>query len=250
MSNVYKRSISSNLDNPLTLPIRKIEVPIQKNEQEEKNEVNTYAMIETARKEADQIIQSAQAESEKMKEEIESQKLQWEQERKQLIEQANQQGYEEGFVAGEAAGLAQYETLIQQARDIVQVAEEDYQNKIESADEQILLIALKVAEKILNTQLTNSPDDFIPVVKNVIQEVKDYPEVTIAVHPDQYELIVFHKEEFKQLFTKPVHLYTVPDSSVTPFSVQIESPSGKIDGSIQTQIEQLQGKLLEFIREG
>src|SRR5690625_6790570 len=61
---------------------------------------------------------------------IKNERASWDTEKKQLTEQAQQAGYEAGFVAGEKQSLAQYATAIKKANDIIQSATKDYHEKI------------------------------------------------------------------------------------------------------------------------
>lgn len=234
----------------MTLPIRKITLPLKEEKENKLKHVDVESILQKAQQEAEEIVQSALAEKESVYEEIRLAKQHWEKERELFIEEAKKKGYEDGYRSGEKEGFTQYESLIKQAEQIIEVANQEFTKKIESSDEEILKIAFKVAEKILHQVIDEDQEAFRHLVRQVIEEVKENTEVKISVHPNQYELIVFHKEEFEQLFTKKVELYIVPDAKLKPYSVEVESPSGKIDAGVETQIEQLQIKLLEYLREG
>ncbi len=233
---------------PIKLVLKALEV--QKHDQQEKEQTNDKNDLKKAKEEAETILKKAYEERASCLAEIDELRNNWQKEREAFIQEAQKIGYDEGFHAGEKAGFQAYEAAIKKVEHIMEVAKTDYVKKIESAEEQIVLLAMKAAEKIVKTTLAEEPKKFQSIVKAVIEEVKDYPEVKIFVHPEQYEFILFHKEEFEQLFTKVVDLFIIPDAKLKPFSVHVESTSGKIDASIETQIEQLKNKLLDFMKEG
>lgn len=246
MSKVIKSRYSPFQCEPLRLTLKEIK---REEEMQEHSENQSKQMELNAYEQAERIIQEAQIKKEQIVQEIEKEKQQWEKERERLKEKAKKAGYEEGFQAGKEAGLKQYEEMIHHAKEVIHLAKLDYHNKLESSAETILLIAMKAAEKIIQTKLEEQPERFLNIVHSVMEEVKENPEVKICVHPKHYELVVQNREELQSLFTMDIELYIIPDHKLGTFAVEVESTSGKIDASVSTQVEQLKIQLLDLIRE-
>src|SRR5699024_2846643 len=58
---------------------------------------------------------------------IKNERASWDTEKKQLTEQAQQDGYEAGFVEDEKQSLSQYVTCLRRANDIIESAKKYYQ---------------------------------------------------------------------------------------------------------------------------
>ncbi|SEB03334.1 flagellar assembly protein FliH [Thalassobacillus cyri] len=233
--------------------------PIQVAEQEMERATETSFFIkeeEIAQKlqEADRKLKEAELETEKRLQEaekiIEQQKQAWEQEKSNLVEKARKEGLEAGYKEGRQQGYQEAEGHIKESRQVVEQAKEDYQQIIDSSETTILEIALRIAEKIMKHQLTETPEDFLPLVKRVIAEVHGQPEVIVSVHPDQYSLVLAQKDEL-ELFTSSKSVLTIyPTTELEPFSCKVESSFGSIDASIDSQLTELRKQLLEVSQEG
>lgn len=205
-------------------------------------------MIEQAKQEARLIQQEAEQYYHSVKQQILQEQEQWQIEKQQLAKMAQQEGYEAGFLQGKEEAFRQYEQLIHEAKRIVETANEQFYAQMEATDETILLIGLKVAERILGEKLADS-EHFLSLVKRAIREAREQSEVKIYVHPCYYEWLVQQKEELKAMFNEPVDLFLYPDEQLQETSCIIETPFGRIDASVDTQLQQIKEQLLERLGE-
>ncbi|WP_175480311.1 flagellar assembly protein FliH [Gracilibacillus ureilyticus] len=242
----------SNQDKP-SLPQKRIQIkPIIR---KTVNEINRYASeqeefdIEQKRKELAQIEEETNRKLEQTNEEINALREQWEQERAQYVEQAQQEGYQQGFRQGEQDSLAQYQSLIDQANATVDLANQDYLRKLSQMDEQILQIAMAVAEKVIDITLEDNKESFYQLVKKALEQVKEQPSIKIYIHPDHYQLLSDNKEELQTITYNQAELSIYNDSSLSNGQAIIETPFGKIDASVETQLEEIRNKLFHLVEE-
>ncbi|WP_044893770.1 flagellar assembly protein FliH [Bacillus alveayuensis] len=202
-------------------------------------------ILEKAKAEAEKLKREAQLHYEAVQQQILQEKENWHEEKQQLVEMARKEGYEIGLQQGYQDGLAQYHQLIEQAKQIVESAHNEYYQQIEAANETIFLIGLKVAEKILDAHLNENSEHFVSLVKRAIREVREHSEVKIYIHPAYYDAVVQQKDELKELFHQEVDLFIYPDVQLPEHGCIIESPFGRIDASVDTQLQQIKEKLRE-----
>ena len=215
----------------------------EKLEQEAQEKVRQAdTKIEEAKQQSEQLLQQVQ-------EDIQHQKDQWEQEKQQLIEETTNQAYKEGHEQGKNDAFREYETLVEEAKGIVVTASEDYQDKIESSEETILQLGIKVAEKILDRKLKEDPSAFMSIVHAVIQEVKEQEQVALYVHPEQYSTVIEQKNELEMIVDHHAELSVYPKKDLQPFQCYVESSFGRVDASIDSQLEELRAKLFDLLRE-
>lgn len=203
-------------------------------------------IIAEAQSEASFILKKANEEADRIKQQIESEKMHWEQEKQQIAIAAQDEGFNQGVLQGHDHGLLEYQGLIQTAQEVVVASKDEYQKLVDSADRTILNIALSVAEKILNQKLDNH-EQFFPIVKGALKEAKDYREVQLHIHPSQYGFLLSQKDELMTLFPKETDFYLYPDHSLDEWSCIIESSNGRIDASIDSQLKEMKKKLLELV---
>ncbi|WP_264191374.1 flagellar assembly protein FliH [Metabacillus litoralis] len=207
-------------------------------------------IIQSANEEAKRLVQEAVDEKTRILDEIHLEKSSWEQERERIYEVARQEGYAEGLELGRQESLRQYESLIIESQRIVDIARNDYDEKIQSAENEIVFLAIKVAEKVLNTIIESSPESFLPIVKKGLLEVKEYDHIKIHVHPAFYELLINQKNELQAIVTNDTDINVYADAELKEYDCFIESAYGRIDLSIDTQLEQLKKQLIELLDRG
>nr|WP_275899536.1 flagellar assembly protein FliH [Bacillus piscicola] len=200
--------------------------------------------------EADRIMRQAEYElaevRRKISEEEEDSKLRIQ----EAFGNAEREGYSEGYQKGQEEGRSSFEAAITEARETIIAAKEEYEHCVEKAEPVILDLALAVANRIMYTALDREDSAWIEIVKNAIQEVKDHEDITVSVAPGQYEETIRHREELAALLGYGQNLTIFPDADLKPWSCMIETPYGKVDAALDSQLTELKTKLHELLKEG
>ncbi len=226
--------------------------PIRTNDESpaENNEQHHLLKTEEKRKEAEAALEAAQLKRDQLlknaENEIEELKQAWEAEKQDLQNEAYQNGFDQGVQQGEKDGYDSYIDKLKVANGIIEQAKERHDNIVKSSEETIAEIALQCSGKILHQQLEDSPEMFLPLVKKVVQDVQDQPEIVVYVHPDQYGTVHSQTEELKRLVGHKTQLTLYADEDLVPFSCLIESPFGRVDAGIDSQLTELRKKVLDF----
>lgn len=203
---------------------------IQKDLEQVQNELNDLL------KEKESLIQET-------KDTINHEKNNWEIEKQQWIEEAKEQGHNEGFKVGKKESLQSYQQLLDKANSLTASALKDYHLTVEKSNETILDLAIHTARKILNQQISENPNEFLTIVHSAIKEIKDQPVITIYLHPDNYENVLQQKEELVQILENESKLSIYSKEDIAVNSCLIEHPFGQIDASIDTQLKQIRSAL-------
>ncbi|MFN2746226.1 flagellar assembly protein FliH [Bacillus sp. z60-18] len=199
-------------------------------------------LLHHARQEASKIYEKANAEHEQIRRQIEEERAGWEAEREALIEQAKKEGFEAGLEMGKQEAQKAYESYLEEANAIVRAARRDYEEKIEQSAEEIVTLAVSLAKKVWNQK----PDDkeaFTDLVKQVLSEMKEFDDISIYVDPDYYTEVQSHKNELDALLQYGSHLAIYADDKAAKGTCYVETAFGRVDASIDTQLEQLKQKL-------
>ncbi|MFZ3587923.1 flagellar assembly protein FliH [Bacillus sp. DJP31] len=206
-------------------------------------------LLVDAKLRAEKIVSEANANLQTTNEMIAHSKKDWESEKINLIELANQEGFQAGYKQGEQAAKEQYSETLQEANRVVEQSKIDFVEQVEQSEEVILKLAVKIAGKILQVHLEDKKEDFVKIVKHAIKEVKDFGDINIIVHPFMYELVVTQKDELRALFNREKNLFIYPSVELQETSCIIESSFGRIDASIDSQLAEMKVKLLELLQE-
>ncbi|MDQ0270230.1 flagellar assembly protein FliH [Cytobacillus purgationiresistens] len=207
-------------------------------------------MIKDAEAKADQIIITARQEADKLREALVAERQALQIEREQVLEQAIQEGHQSGLESGRTTGYEEYIAIINEAKGIVHSAKVDHDDHIQSAEQTILLLGMKVAEKITGNVIHQQDNHFLSYVKRSLKEARQYRDIQLHVHPERYEYILSFKDELLSLFPNEISLYVFPNEEITKDNCLIESDNGRIDASVKSQIEEIKLKLLEVLETG
>lgn len=200
------------------------------------------AIIAEAEKKAEQLLIDANAT-------IEQRQQDWEKEKQSLIELTKKQAYEDGYEEGKKKALNDYENMIAKASDIIELSNKDYEQKVEQSEETILQLGIKAAEKILHKELEENPKNFTSIIKSVLEEVKQLEHVAIYVHPDQYQEVLEQKHELQYIMDHHANLSIYPKNNINTYQCYVESSFGRVDASIDSQLEELRLKLSILLEE-
>lgn len=203
-------------------------------------------MLEQAREEAEAIRVAA-------REEIDA----WWNERRSedaaRAEEASKQGHDEGYRAGvEAAELAvrnEYASMLEQARTILESAQEQKQAIIHEAEPFLLELACAIAEKVIAKQLTLEPDWTLDLIKSVLARRREQGTITLCVAPSQYAYLNDAKEDLRHAIDSQAELLIVADASVSDLGCVVRSQYGSLDARIDTQLAEIRAALLQIVNQ-
>jgi flagellar assembly protein FliH len=204
-------------------------------------------VIQDARAEAEDLLESAKTEAKRIEEEIAALKAEWEQEKETLQQEAYQQAYLQGLDEGREMGIEEYRQYINQAVQVISHAKDDYYKHIEKAESVILELGMKAAEKIIGRTLNEDPSIFLDIIKRGIKEVRELPEVQIHVHPGSYKMLSDNQEELESMFPVLRKLLIYPDDELGQEECFIETGEGRVIVSIDSQLREIKDKLAEIL---
>ncbi|WP_227935809.1 flagellar assembly protein FliH [Alkalihalobacillus deserti] len=208
------------------------------------------AEVEDAQIKANQLIADAEENARKLVEEVELERQQALLEMEQVRQEASEKGYQEGFERGQNVGFDSYSNLIKQAQAIISQSEQEYEKTLDSAEPVIVELATALTSRIIGWQLTEKPEIWSSLLKQVMTEVREHENVKIYVHPDWFERTTHQKEELEQLLSHTENLFIYPDAGLMKNGCVIESKYGRIEATVDKQLEELKEQLLEKLKEG
>lgn len=209
--------------------------------EDERRRILNEAVIE-----ADNLLSKAIEEAEQVRQQIHLEKHEWEQQKSLLAEESRQHGFEEGYQEGRNQGYEEYRQAIVFAQETVDASKRDYQNHIDSSEKVILDLGVKVAGKILGKKLA-AEEGFLPLVKRALKNARDYKDIQLHVHPNRYQELLSQKEELIAIFPKEILFYIFPDDELEETACIIESENGRVDASMDSQLEEIKNKLFEML---
>lgn len=216
-----------------------------------KNEPS-YEDIEIKRIEAQQELKDTKIKAQQLltetKEQIQIEKEAWDKEKQHWIEEAQKKGYQSGYEEGKDESKKQYEQLLEQAREIVQLTKQERDELIKRNEPFILNLSVEVARKIIHQSIIDK-EAYIEIVKDVIKEAREQPTIQLFAHPDDYLICQQYKDELYEMIDDKADLRLYPDQELTKGSCIVETPFGRIEAGIDTQLNLLRQQLYETLEE-
>ncbi|GLI07080.1 hypothetical protein YDYSG_31100 [Paenibacillus tyrfis] len=196
--------------------------------------------VRAAMDEAAAIRQQAQAEIEA-----------WWDERRQLdqetIEQAMDRGFEQGYQEGlgraEAELRQQYDSMLQEASQILEQSYLLKQQIIQESEPFLIELSCSIAEKIVDRQLTLESEWVIELIQKVLSRRREKGIIALCVSPSQFSYIQDAREELLLHLDSQAELQIIPDASVQDRGCVIRSSFGSIDARIDTQLNEIKNAL-------
>lgn len=171
-------------------------------------------------------------------------------------------GMKEGKIAGEAAGRAegmesarremadQLAGSTQKAKKIIIDAEKEKEKIIDGSSEKILQIAMAVAEKILNKEISENPFIILQIVKEAAQKVADQPRLFITVSTDNYDIVCAARDDIKKALGSKQEITFAADGTLGPADAVIGTGgSGDVDARLKTQVDEIRKTIEAVMRQ-
>ncbi|MGQ9629606.1 MAG: FliH/SctL family protein [bacterium] len=190
-------------------------------------------MISKAREEAEKILEKARAEGEDLKRE------------------SYDRGLREGREEGIRLGKGELAELNQQMETILESAREKRKEVLEGLEEEIVRLALAIAEKVVRADVRIDKNAVLNVVREAISKINERDNVRIRVHPLDVENVRAHKDWFFETIGSPRNVEVLDDPSIQPGGCIIETGFGGVDARVDTQLKSIGDSLLsEDVRGG
>jgi flagellar assembly protein FliH len=155
----------------------------------------------------------------------------------EIEEQARADAHEEGLAAGREAGRAELEEQVASIRELLESVRAQRNSVIESAEPELVRLALSVAERIVYDHVAIDPDVVLENVRHALTRLIGREVVTLRVNPADLETLRSHRDAVAA-GNDVEHLRIVEDQRVDRGGVMIETDAGTIDAKVSTQLRE------------
>jgi len=189
--------------------------------------------------EAEQIISDAQTRANELENEI---RQSLEGERKEAREQGRVEGREDGYTEGKT----EVDHLIQRTQVMLERAQDKRGEILKETEKEIVDLVLLISRKVIKVISENQRDVIVYNVIEALRKVKAKGSVIIRVNLADLKLVTEHKQDFIKQIESVDTIHVMEDSSVDLGGCIIETDFGEIDARIASQLAELENKILEI----
>lgn len=193
---------------------------------------NPEDLLEEAELKKTQLLKDAQIQIDNMKEQANKE-----------LEKLKKEAYDVGFNQGRSQGKAQIEhVLAEKSAQLDQQAEvlaEDYKQKFDRMEGQLVDTILTVLDKVLHIQLTDKRNIVYRLVDDAIANVGSCKMFEVYVNDVNLVYIDEHMEDLKAKVGKDVTIEVIKDPTLSNEQCRIETNTGTYDCGFDTCYDNL-----------
>lgn len=173
-----------------------------------------------------------------------------------ILEQARQdaeekvrEAYAEGMRRGMEAGEEKFtEAVGESAQMLSQAAEtltQARQEFLDALEPQMVQLATSIASKIIDRETQISSEVVKRTTRSVLERILDEERVVLHVNPQDLETLREHRIQLLEEFEGVKQLELQPDDTVAPGGCIAVTEHLRIDGRLESQLEQILNQLMD-----
>ncbi|MFH1347814.1 MAG: FliH/SctL family protein [Candidatus Margulisiibacteriota bacterium] len=151
---------------------------------------------------------------------------------------------EEAREAGREEGRSEASTHIEEALGTLNQAITERKKIIKDSEQEILRLAIKVAEQIIKSEVSMHRDVCLNIVAEAISRVSDREQIIIRVNRDDAEYLKRYKDRLTGMLDGVKSFSIIEDANVEAGGCVIETNLGFVDAKIETKIKSIE----EFLK--
>lgn len=194
-----------------------------------------------SKQQAEIIVGQAQQEAENLIKRAQDQQ-------QEIIEQSRQLGWQEGREEGLKQIHSEVAGYLQEAETVLAKAEEERQKIIQGTEEEIVLLALDIAKKIIKKEIELGSSVIREITQQAIKKATHREKVIIRVNAVDLEYVEKERGILREK-SGSSDLIILPDPTVEPGGCVLETDLGTVDARIDTQLTQIREALLKIVQE-
>ena len=110
-------------------------------------------------------------------------------------------------------------------------------------EEQLVMLASQMAEKILNAELSMKPALLANIVRAALKEISSATQVMIRVHPQDLALLKNRSQQLAEVLSGNSVLDFRPDETLARGDCLVDSDIGSLDARLTSQLKSLREQL-------
>ncbi len=192
-----------------------------------------------AEQSAQKIIQDAKAEAEKILAQANSDKS-------EISKKSYKEGYDKGREDGYNTGKDEVTRLVERTHKILESVMSRREEILSETEQQIVELVILMARKVVKVLSESQKSVVMANVLQALKKVKGRGSVTLRVNLADVKLTSKHVQDFIKQVENVQGITVLEDSTVEKGGCIVETDFGAIDARIQSQLSELENKILEI----
>ncbi len=159
---------------------------------------------------------------------------------KKISEDAFAKGYAEGQKSQHKEVSAAIEALASATKSLPNIKK----NILEKGEEQMVRLAVAMAEKIIQQEVATRKDVIFGVLKGAIKNIADTEGMKIRLNTQDFRYMMEVKKDFLQSFDGIRNVVFEEDSSIKRGGAVVETMFGEVDARLESQLKEIKAAML------
>jgi flagellar assembly protein FliH len=115
---------------------------------------------------------------------------------------------------------------------------------IEKTEEQIIGLAIAIAEKIINQEVATRKEIILGVLKGALKNIAETDGMKIRINPQDFRYMMEVKKDFLQSFDGIRNVVFEEDASIKRGGAIVETMFGEVDARLESQLKEIKAAML------
>lgn len=167
--------------------------------------------------------------------------------REEAYNQGKQEGIEEGYTRGKQDGKQEVEHTFDQTVQALGDAMEQInglrRSILDSSKQDMVRLVRTIVEKVIHVEVRSREKPILRAVEKAIHAAVQSEEYRVRVNPEDMSVVTENKPLFLASISGLQNIVIESDEEISRGGCVVESDQGKVDGTIETQLEKIQEQL-------
>ncbi|MBN2875850.1 MAG: flagellar assembly protein FliH [Spirochaetales bacterium] len=164
----------------------------------------------------------------------------------EVTKAAHKEGFDQGREEGFKEGKNEVERLVNRLHVVLDRAMDKRAEILEQTEAQVIELVLLISRKVVKTISENQKNVVLSNISQALRKLKTRSDVIIRVNLADMQLTTEHSKDFIEMAENAKRISIVEDSAVDRGGCIIETDFGEIDARIQSQLHELEEKILDI----
>ncbi len=186
----------------------------------------------------------AEAESSPAPDQIQQEKLKAEME--QHLSRVSDEYYRKGFNEGLEFQKKEISPVLDAIAAMIEKMPPVRKDIVAKMEEQIVKLALAIAEKIINQEVATRKEVILGVLKGVLRNISETEGMKIRINPQDFRHIMEVKKDFLQSIDGVRNVIFEEDLSIKRGGAVVETMFGEVDARLESQLKEIKTAMLKL----
>jgi flagellar assembly protein FliH len=160
-----------------------------------------------------------------------------------VLEEERKQSWQAGFQEGYRQAQEDLRPIVASLKEAARSLAEEREELIRSAEVAVVRLAYEIAKKIIGYEVQARSDAILYIVREALRRIADRDRIVIRLNPQDARFLRTRPEFRHELLDSFAEAEIREDEDVARGSCLVETSSGLIDASLETQLAEIEAAL-------